>query len=64
VEIPILYPPDTKLSCVECRYYDCDSKQCNGVGSMQYRRKIPFPNYIPKSRVCTVRLPPDLLSFV
>ena len=64
VEVPVQYPPDTKLSCAECRYYDSETRQCNGVGSSQYGRRIPFPEYVPMSRECTVRLPPDLLSFV
>ena len=64
VEVPVQYPPDTSLSCVECRYYDSEKGKCNGVGSSQYGRRIPFPGYIPRSRECAVRLPPDLLSFV
>ena len=64
VEVPVQYPPDTTLSCVECRYYDSEASRCNGVGSSQYERKIPFPGYVPKGRECAVRLPPDLLSFV
>ena len=64
VEVPVQYPPDTTLSCVECRYYDIQTRRCKGIGSSQYGRKIPFPNYVPRSRECKVRLPPDLLSFV
>jgi hypothetical protein len=64
VEIPVHYPLDTTLSCVECRYYDSETRKCNGVGSFQFGRRIPFPEYVPKDRECAVRLPPDLLSFV
>ena len=64
VEFPVRYPPDTTLSCVECRYYDSESRRCDGVGSSQYGRKIPFPDYVPRGRECAVRLPPALLSFV
>ena len=64
VEIPVQYPPDSTLSCIECRYYNQDTKQCDGVGSTQYGRRIPFPDYVPMSRECEVRLPPDLLSFI
>ena len=64
VKIPVQYPPDTTLSCGECRYNDSETGQCNGVGSLQYRRKIPYPSYVPRIRECTVRLPPDLLSYV
>jgi hypothetical protein len=64
VDIPVQYPPDATLSCGDCRYYDSETGQCNGVGSSQYRRKIPFPDYVPRSRECTVRLPPDLLAFI
>ena len=64
VEVPVQYPPDTSLSCVECRYYDSETRKCNGVGSSQYGRRIPFPDYVPRNRECAVRLPPDLLSYV
>ncbi len=64
VDVPVQYPPDTSLSCGDCRYYDCDTGQCNGIGSMQYQRRIPFPEYVPRDRECAVRLPLDLLSFV
>jgi hypothetical protein len=63
VDVPVQYPPDITLSCVECRYYDMRTRRCGGIGSSQYGRKIPFPNYVPRSRECEVRLPPDLLSF-
>jgi hypothetical protein len=64
VEVPVQYPPDTTLSCAECRYYNPETEQCDGVGSSQHGRKIPFPDYVPRERECSVRLPPDLLSFV
>jgi hypothetical protein len=64
VEVPVQYPPDTTLSCSECRYYDRKNGRCNGVGSSHYSRRIPFPGYVPRVRECAVRLPPDLLSFV
>lgn len=64
VEIPVQYPLDMTISCVECGYYDSEISMCNGVGSFHYGRKIPFPTYIPRSRECLVRLPPDLFSFV
>ncbi|MFX1483877.1 MAG: hypothetical protein ACFFCP_11905 [Promethearchaeota archaeon] len=64
VEIPVQCPTDDSLSCGECRYYDTENTLCNGVGSTQYRRRIPFPDYVPKTRECAVRLPPELLSFV
>ncbi len=64
VDVPVQYPPDTTLSCGECRYYNSETGQCNGVGSSQYRREIPFTDYVPRSRECTVRLPPDLLAFI
>ncbi len=64
VKVPVQYPPDTTLSCGECRYYDSERRVCKGVGSSQYGRRIPFPDYVPRGRECSVRLPPDLLSFV
>ncbi|RDE16109.1 MAG: hypothetical protein C4K48_02390 [Candidatus Thorarchaeota archaeon] len=64
VEIPVQYPPDTSLSCEECRYYDDGSGICLGVGSAYYMKKTPRHEFVPRYAECRIRLPPDLLSFV
>ena len=64
VKIPIQCSVDCNLACHECRYFDGDTEVCNGVGSRYYQKRVPFPEYVPRSTECEVRLPPDLLSFV
>ena len=64
VEIPVLRSLDDSLACIDCRYYDEDTKLCQGVGSTLYQKQVPYPEFVPRSSECEVRLPPDLLSFV
>jgi hypothetical protein len=54
---------DEKMRCGECRYYDSNTGQCNGVGSLFYLKQVQSPVYIPKPHECSVRLPPSLLTY-
>jgi hypothetical protein len=64
VEIVVENPPDRTMPCMDCRYYDAKNSKCEGVGSWYYKRKIPFPGFVPNISDCEVRMHPDLLSFV
>jgi hypothetical protein len=63
VEVVIDPDPDLSMSCSECRFYDGTSRQCCGIGSTYYRKRIPFVNFVPRKDECEVRLPPDLGSY-
>jgi hypothetical protein len=64
VEVVVENPPDSTMPCMDCRHYDAKHSRCEGVGSWYYKRKIPFPGFIPNISDCEVRMHPDLLSFV
>ncbi|NWF96384.1 MAG: hypothetical protein HXY34_09620 [Candidatus Thorarchaeota archaeon] len=56
--------PDFSMPCAHCRFYDATSRQCRGVGSAYYTRRVPFDDFIPRADECTVRLPPELTSYI
>jgi hypothetical protein len=64
VEVPVQRSLDSSLPCRDCRYFDEESRICHGVGSSFYEKRVPYPEFVPRSSECEVRLPPDLLSFV
>jgi hypothetical protein len=63
VKVPVQYPPDSTLSCKNCRYLEKNTRRCVGVGSTYYMKKTPHLDFVPRYSECQVRLPPDLLSF-
>ncbi|KXH76594.1 MAG: hypothetical protein AM326_02375 [Candidatus Thorarchaeota archaeon SMTZ-45] len=64
VDVVVERPLDETMPCKDCRYYKQRNSKCEGVGSWYYRRRIPFPEFVPNASDCEVRLHPDLLSFV
>lgn len=64
VEVPVPRLRDSSLACKDCRYFDETTQLCQGVGSSYYEKKVPRPEFVPRSSECEVRLPPDLLSFI
>ena len=64
VEVPVQRSLDSSLACKDCRYLEEENQICMGIGSSYYERRVPYPEFVPRSSECEVRLPPDLLSFV
>jgi hypothetical protein len=44
VNITIECTLDTGMNCQECRYFDVDSNQCQGVGTVYYLKQVPSPD--------------------
>lgn len=64
VEVPVQRSLDCSMACKDCRYFDERTQLCQGVGSSYYQKRVPQPEFIPRSSECEVRLPPDLFSFI